>query len=203
MISDLNHQLFQFVISLTGSPLIDSLMVFVADHSTYLIPPLLVLMWFLGGRERYLSVFAFLTVFVGQLYIEFIQAVYHQPRPYTMYETLVSQVTDNSFPSQHAATMFTFAFTLLAKQKEKLGYFFLMLAMLNGFSRMYIGVHFPLDILAGSLMFIPAYLTMKKLEGYSDKLTDLTTLVEEKVIGMTRMEKYYEFLKNYVRRITL
>lgn len=202
MISDLNHQLFQFVIGLTGNQFVDLAMLFAADHSTYLIPPLLVLMWFRGGRERYFSVFAFLTVFVGQLYIEFIQAVYHQPRPYTMYETLVSQVTDNSFPSQHAATMFTFAFTLLAEQRKKLGYFFIVLAMLNGFARIYIGVHFPLDILAGAIMFLPAYLTIKKLRKYSVRLTDFTTNIELFIISKTGLEDYYEKLQKALNKIS-
>ena len=201
MISELNHQLFHLIIGLTGNSLIDSLMVFIAGYSTYLIPPLLVLMWFKGGRERYISVFAFLSVFVGQLYIEFIQAVYHQPRPYTIYETLVTQVTDNSFPSQHAATMFTFAFTLLAERRKRLGYFFVLLAMLNGFARMYIGVHFPLDILAGALMFIPAYLTMTKLRGYSDRVTDFTTKIEVFIISKTGLENYYGKLQNDLNRI--
>lgn len=57
-----------------------------------------------------------------------------------------------TFPSGHAATVFSLAagLSLIAGQK-KWGVLFAALAILTAYSRVYLGQHFPVDIVAGSL----------------------------------------------------
>jgi undecaprenyl-diphosphatase len=70
---------------------------------------------------------------------------YPQPEP------LVEPATDLSFPSGHAATSFAAA-TLLAAAAPRLAVPVFALAAAIGFSRVYVGVHYPLDIVGGALL---------------------------------------------------
>jgi undecaprenyl-diphosphatase len=75
-------------------------------------------------------------------------------RPFIRYpepEPLVRTPTDLSFPSGHAATSFAAA-TLLAHAVPRLAVPFFALAVAIAFSRVYVGVHYPLDIIAGALL---------------------------------------------------
>ena len=65
----------------------------------------------------------------------------------------VTRTGYSSFPSGHTATIFMLT-TLLAIYfpGRKSGWFFLGIAVLTGFSRVYLSQHFPVDVLAGSLV---------------------------------------------------
>lgn len=60
-------------------------------------------------------------------------------------------IQGNSFPSSHAANMFALA-TVCFLFHRRWGGIALALASLVAFSRMYVGVHWPSDVLAGSLI---------------------------------------------------
>jgi undecaprenyl-diphosphatase len=57
--------------------------------------------------------------------------------------------TDSSFPSNLAAVLFALAIAVFIKNK-KYGSWLLALAVLIGFGRIYLGIHYPLDILGGA-----------------------------------------------------
>lgn len=71
----------------------------------------------------------------------------------TAVQLLVSRPTDYSFPSGHAAASFTAAAVLLF-EKHPLRIPAFVLAALIAFSRLYLYVHFPSDVLAGALLGI-------------------------------------------------
>jgi undecaprenyl-diphosphatase len=73
------------------------------------------------------------------------------PLRYPQPEALVRIPHDGSFPSGHAATSFAAA-VLLSFVAPRLAPAFLLLAVAIGFSRVYVGVHYPLDVLAGALL---------------------------------------------------
>lgn len=56
-----------------------------------------------------------------------------------------------SFPSGHTVTVFAAA-ALLAALYGGIFYLAFIVALISGYSRIYIGVHFPLDVLAGALL---------------------------------------------------
>lgn len=64
---------------------------------------------------------------------------------------LVAFANDYSFPSGHATIAFTGAY-LLSKRKRGNLLAFYTFALLTGFSRIYLGKHYPLDVLAGALV---------------------------------------------------
>ncbi|MBQ7464434.1 MAG: phosphatase PAP2 family protein [Lachnospiraceae bacterium] len=78
-------------------------------------------------------------------------------RPYDVIEGLICMVgpqKDPSFPSGHTASSFAAAFALFLKIPKKFGIPALLMAALIGFSRLYVGVHYPTDVLFGMIFGI-------------------------------------------------
>lgn len=76
-----------------------------------------------------------------------------RPRPTTEMGAIILGInlTDYSFPSGHATIAWALA-TVLAHKEPKHKLFFFTLAFLISFSRIYIGKHYPLDVLAGGVL---------------------------------------------------
>jgi undecaprenyl-diphosphatase len=64
---------------------------------------------------------------------------------------LVPVPHDGSFPSGHAASSFACA-TVLAASVPKAAPALYLLALAIGFSRIYVGVHWPLDVVGGAVL---------------------------------------------------
>lgn len=69
-------------------------------------------------------------------------------------DLLVSLPSSFSFPSGHTSSSFAAATAILLNKKWKVGVPALVLAILIGFSRNYLMVHYPTDVLFGALMGI-------------------------------------------------
>jgi undecaprenyl-diphosphatase len=78
-------------------------------------------------------------------------------------DPLVGTPLDLSFPSGHAATSFAGA-TLLAWYAPRLAVPLYALAALVAWSRVYVGVHYPFDIVAGALLGIAVATAFRWLE---------------------------------------
>ena len=73
-------------------------------------------------------------------------------RPYDLFpeiQILVHAEHDFSFPSGHSANSFCCAWALFRRAPRKYGVAALVLAALIALSRLYVGVHYPTDVLAG------------------------------------------------------
>ncbi|MDO8505224.1 MAG: phosphatase PAP2 family protein [bacterium] len=82
-----------------------------------------------------------------------------RPRPFVAFQDIRSLVLPNmeeayrSFPSGHATIAFAIAFSVY-KQDQDWGIAFLILATIVAAGRVFVGVHFPLDVVAGALIGI-------------------------------------------------
>jgi undecaprenyl-diphosphatase len=61
------------------------------------------------------------------------------------------EILDPSFPSAHSAFAFMMA-TLLANQFPRYRVIFFVVAGLIGWTRIYLGLHYPTDVIAGALL---------------------------------------------------
>jgi undecaprenyl-diphosphatase len=91
-----------------------------------------------------------LTFITGELLLKPLIA---RPRPFTLhpYTLLIKPPFGFSCPSGHAGSSFSSA-TVLWHVKRKWGVAALILSVLIAFSRMFLFVHFPSDVLAGALL---------------------------------------------------
>ena len=95
----------------------------------------------------------------------------HRIRPFdvkTGIELLVKRPTDYSFPSGHTAASFASVMALYLAGEKKIWIPSLVLAVLISFSRLYLYVHYPTDVLGGMVVGLAAgvlgYWLVKKFE---------------------------------------
>jgi undecaprenyl-diphosphatase len=84
------------------------------------------------------------------------------PLRYVQPEPLVTVPGTPSFPSGHAATSFACA-VVLAGAAPRLRWPLFVLAALVAWSRVYVGVHYPLDVVAGAALGLAVGLGVRAL----------------------------------------
>ncbi len=168
-----DFQLFQLINNLAGrNPILDGLMcLLVNDYFlTTSMSLILVAFWFegqdRGQRERNQKAVlrAIVTLFIANILLKLCNLVYFRPRPFVGHEVnlLFYRPTDSSFPSNPATVGFSLAVAVWLYHR-RLGALLLALATLFGLSRVYCGVHYPSDIVAGALLGgLSAYLVVRK-----------------------------------------
>ena len=83
---------------------------------------------------------------------QILKNLFNRARPFdslNLIIPLIERPTDFSFPSGHTASSFACAWVLVRKLPKRLGIPAIILASLIAFSRMYLGVHYPSDVIAG------------------------------------------------------
>ncbi len=122
-----------------------------AAWSIYLAPALFVVAWVRRGRAvRFVLLDATLTALIGLGLAQVITAIWYHPRPFEigLGRQLLDHAAEASFPSDHATLMFGLAIPLLlATQTRRWGAVVLALGFGVAWSRIYLGVHFPLDMI--------------------------------------------------------
>jgi undecaprenyl-diphosphatase len=93
-----------------------------------------------------------------------IHQIYDRARPYETHAIRHpwSSSTDASFPSDHTSLSFAIAFAVLAFDTAA-GVLFLVVAAIIGIGRLFIGAHYPGDVLAGVAVGLVAALVVVRL----------------------------------------
>jgi undecaprenyl-diphosphatase len=140
---------------LHGWPL--DLALFGAERLILLVPLVMVLLWISGvAEQRQAAVRACLATVAALAINGLIGLAWFHPRPFMAGtgQTFLAHAPDSSFPSDHGTIMFTVALVLwfsLAPRARRFGALLLPVALAVAWSRVYLGVHYPMDM-AGALL---------------------------------------------------
>lgn len=149
------NEMLLAVINASAEPsaILVSLARILAEWMIYAVALVLIWGWLRGGKKRRRQlVIVGLTIIIALLVNMLFAAVWYHPRPFAIGigNQLLAHAADNSFPSDHATVMFAVAFGLIAARMAVVWSGpALLLAFGVAWSRVYLGVHWPLDM-AGS-----------------------------------------------------
>ncbi|MGD8189591.1 undecaprenyl-diphosphatase [Brevibacillus ginsengisoli] len=162
--------LFQMINHLSGhSVFLDHFMIMYTKYGPLLFGVILLCLWFarsnnqMKNRQTVLLSVAATGVALGINQI--ISMMYFRPRPFTSHvvNLLIDKSIDPSFPSDHSAGAFALALSI-SLANRKLGYGMVILALLLAISRVYVGVHYPFDVIGGAFTGLMGTLLVKWLK---------------------------------------
>ncbi len=148
-----NLGLFFLVFNLSGkSNFLDSVMIFGSEYLIYITFALIFFLGLKGSIKEKKALVLILFAFpIAVLIIKVIHLFIIEPRPFVTYNLipLIDPTANASFPSRHTTIISLIAFSY-AFYKSKFTPFMILFLFWIGFSRIYIGVHYPIDILGGA-----------------------------------------------------
>ncbi|MFZ4831978.1 undecaprenyl-diphosphate phosphatase [Rouxiella sp. Mn2063] len=181
----LNHLLFTWINATPASPkALLALAMFLANDMILIVPALIIGLW-LWGHHQHINL---QRVLVSKTVIALVAAMttskilslfFPHARPFVegFGYTFLHHAPDNSFPSDHGTAIFTFAIAFLCWHRLWSGAVLFVVALGIAWSRIYVGVHWPLDMLGGFLVGLLACLFSqlvwsvfgKKISAITDK----------------------------------
>ncbi|MBE0150725.1 undecaprenyl-diphosphate phosphatase [Serratia sp. PL7] len=156
----LNYLLFAWINATPASPewLID-LATFIARDLIAIIPLLIVGLWFWGAHgqlatQREVVAKTTIALLFAMSAAATIGALLPHERPFVtgIGYTFLAHAPDSSFPSDHGTAIFTFALAFLCWHRAWSGLLLMVVAIAIAWSRVFLGVHWPLDMVGGFLV---------------------------------------------------
>jgi undecaprenyl-diphosphatase len=115
-------------------------------------------------EDKMLGIFLIAGLTISYYIVSLLKILIARPRPFIVLTNVIllgpAEKTP-SFPSNHAVTAFMTASLLAWRFKNYI--LFYLLALVVAFSRVYIGVHYPSDVLAGAIIGIMIGLFLKRV----------------------------------------
>jgi undecaprenyl-diphosphatase len=154
-----NHELF-LLINASAQPGEPALIAarFLASGLVVAAAALMVALWIWArriDRAALLSVACGIAVALGINQV--LGMLWYEPRPFMigLGHSFMSHQVENSFPSDHGSVMWSMAFGLLATRASRSwGWVACLAALAVSWARIYLGLHFPVDMLASFLIGI-------------------------------------------------
>ena len=132
-----------------------------ADYLIFLIPLMLVSLWCWGNEsQRALALKACVIAFVALGINQLLGIGWPHPRPFMMGlgNTFIPHASDSSFPSDHATVFAAVGLTLVfANGRSAAGWTILLLGICVAWARVFLGVHFPLDMLGAVAVVVAVW----------------------------------------------
>lgn len=164
MLNDINVSLFSFI---NATPITSittlTLAIFLAKRLILIFPLITIAYWFWGKSGNLVCQRVFvcktaLALIVGLAISGFIGVIFPQERPFMLGigQHFLAHAPTPSFPSNHATIAFIFAFSFLFWLKNWIGLLLFIPAFAIAWARIFLGVHWPLDMVGAFIVAIIA-----------------------------------------------
>ena len=164
---------FLYFLESIRNPILDAIMsvVTMVGEETIFLAIALLIFWCLDKKRGYIFL---LIGFVGITINQILKLTFRIPRPwvkdpnFTVVESAVEEATGYSFPSGHTQNVAdTFGCIAYSAKRTWVRIASVILILLVGFSRMYLGVHTPLDVgvslVVGAVLVLGLYPLLDRL----------------------------------------
>ena len=154
---ELDVKVFYFLNVSLINPIFDILMPIITNEVFISVPAFAAVIYFLimGNRNTRIALLCMIVavLLADAVAYRLIKPFFGRLRPCDVLPGvhILSHAGKYSFPSNHAANMMALSVVTMFFYR-KYGWLVLVAALVVGFSRVYVGVHYPLDVLAGYLL---------------------------------------------------
>ncbi len=193
----MNMKFFRIINNLANKNVIlDNTMIFFSQYVPYIFMAVVVIAFILGIKQKkseYRKIAVSTVVITGiNLIINLIiRSMFYVDRPFVHNKVnlLLPHDTASSFPSNHATGTMSIALGL-KKYNRILGMIMTILSIIVSFSRVYVGHHYPMDIIgAYIIVFTTSYIYNLKLRS---KVENLYGIVEKKIAIKLGLKSLYK-----------
>ena len=122
--------------------------------ATVTIAAVLILLVLSSGDTRKAAISSALSLSLSHIPVHIVKKMFPRKRPYLMLEKTnfhANPLQDHSFPSGHTTAIFSVIIPFIISIPT-LSFILLPLGVCVGMSRIYLGLHYPSDVLAGAIL---------------------------------------------------
>jgi len=164
------------------------LAIFFAEQIIWAAPLLIGIGWLRGSEDtRKTMLIASASGSLGLLINQIIGLTWLHPRPFMigLGHTLIPHVADSSFPSDHLTLWWAVAFSLAVQRGQRTaGVALALLGVPIAWARIYLGVHFPFDMLGALVVAVfSSWLTVRGANWYLGVVYQFATGIHRRLFG--------------------
>lgn len=189
LLNNIDSWLLHFINNTLSNPFFDKFFPFITEVRNWYVAYIILFLILIikGGRIGRIASIALILLIIttDQFSSFFLKNLIGRVRPcnvFTDLNVLVTCTESFSFPSSHAVNNFAAAM-FFGKLFPKLKWSFFTVAILQAFSRPYVGVHYPSDVIGGTLIglffgYIFAFIVIKIDSLFKQRNTKITDRYE-------------------------
>lgn len=159
--NSMNIALFRFINDLgLHLNILNPLIVFIAEYGVVVLALWMISLWFWTSEKvqtRATLISATFVFLLSEVIAKIGGLFITHPQPFATLpnvQQLISHEIDNSFPSDHTILFFSICTTLFLTSKSTKRIFYLIAASIVGLARIWVGVHYPIDVLTAAFIGI-------------------------------------------------
>ncbi|MBZ1329739.1 phosphatase PAP2 family protein [Clostridium botulinum] len=192
----MNMEFFRLINNLANkNSVLDKIMIFFSKDIPYIFMAIVAIVFILGITKkncdyRKVAVNTFIITVINLILSSIIGGIYYVDRPFinNKVNLLYTHAKNSSLPSDHAIGTMSIALGL-GKYNKLLSLILTASSVIVGFSRVYVGHHYPADVIvAYMIVFAASYIYNLKLR---NKAENLYEAIERKLVSKFGFEEIY------------